>query len=117
MTYPLDPTGDMVPILEASIEAVKARHPSGVDMQEPSAQVKLTVHDRCDQCGAAAVYRVAKARTWVEGQTLAAGEDLLKTLDFCLHHWRKNFPPMMPQGWAVIGGNPELLAAMEGAAS
>lgn len=107
MTYPTDPNGDMAPILTASVEAAMARHPSGrigTDMHEAievAAQggpVILNALDQCDQCGAAAVYRVSQTA------------DIM--LDFCLHHWRKNFPAMADKGWVVIGGNPGLLAEM-----
>ncbi len=91
--WPNDPNGSLVPVLEASVEAAKQRHPSASG-DKPGAL--LTIADRCDKCGAAAVYVV-----WKE----AVG-DLL----FCMHHWRKNFPSMVDQGWAVSGGNPDLLA-------
>ncbi|MFD4474598.1 hypothetical protein ACFWPU_00575 [Streptomyces sp. NPDC058471] len=95
--YPTDPNGDMVPILEASLEAAMARHPSA---QPPptTPDVILNAHDRCDHCGAAAVYRVTSPNA--------------TEFDFCLHYWRKNFPAMADQGWVVIGGNPGLLAEM-----
>ena len=96
-TWPKNPNGDMAPILNDSIEAAKARHPSGVDVVGLT-NVVLDNADRCDsQCGAAAAYRVGK-----EGASL----------DFCLHHWRKVFPMMQPKGWVVIGGNPSLLAEL-----
>lgn len=113
MTYwPEDPYGDMVPLLQASIEAAKLRHPSGKGKPvnaappvepTPTLQVMtnvLTAADRCDACPAAAVYRMAKV-----GSTSA--------LDYCLHHWRK-YVPQMGVGWGVIGANPELAAAIGG---
>lgn len=92
--WPADPDGDMTPILEASVEAAKTRHPSGVG--KPGA-VQLTAADRCDNnCGAGAAYRVAhKLKPMI--------------LDFCGHHFRKHFPAMVDQEWAVVGGNPDLL--------
>ncbi len=66
----------------------------------------LTQADRCDSgCPAAAVYRVSHK----------AGYE--QTLDFCLHHWRKHFPAMSSKGWAVVGANPELAAAIGGEGS
>lgn len=100
-TYPADPTGDMAPILQASVEAAKMRHPSSSNAS--STGVVLTAHDRCDGCGAGAVYRVAKHIT---GMREIVANSLL---DFCGHHWRKNFPSMVDKGWVVIGGNPDLL--------
>src|SRR5688572_9210476 len=103
-TWPADPQGDMAPILEASVEAAKKRHPSG---NASSPGVILTAVDRCDGCGAGAVYRVTNRKVidhlGVLGKTY--------TLDFCGHHWRKNFPGMVDQGWVVIGGNPDLLTS------
>jgi hypothetical protein len=131
--WPEDPYGDMVPILKASIEAAKARHPSGktkepdmvsewvagqtVGESEPVTDEApvyaniLTAADRCDHCGAAAVYRVMRA-------DLAINDDLKRsgnpTLDFCLHHQRKHFPGMLANGWTIVGTNAELAAAMGG---
>jgi hypothetical protein len=104
--WPEDPDGDMAPILEASVEAAKARHPSGralYDEAFPGNGVMLTADDRCDRCNAAAAYRVAK---------FAAGRPLQLDLDLCLHHWKKNFPSMVSKGWLTIGGNPNLLAEL-----
>lgn len=90
--WPADPRGDMVPILEASVEAAKQRHPSG----SSSAQgVTLNATDRCDGCGAGAVYRVSR-----NGGAL---------FDFCGHHWRKHFPKMVDEGWVIAGVNPDLV--------
>jgi hypothetical protein len=101
-TWPADPQGDMVPILEASVEAAKKRHPSGNSSVQG---VILTAVDRCDGCGAGAVYRVSHVR-W-DGDLASE----FKTLDFCGHHWRKNFPTMVDKGWVVNGTNPDLLGA------
>lgn len=89
--WPSYPNGSMAPILEASIEAAKLRHPSG------KATEMLTTEDRCDSCQAAALYRVS------------AG---LHPLDYCLHHWRTYKPRMTEQGWVVIGVNSELAASL-----
>jgi hypothetical protein len=94
--WPNDPTGDMVPILEASVEAAKQRHPSG--LAKPPADM-LTSEERCDGCPAAAAYRYKR-------------KERSSVLQFCLHHHNKNFSPMVAQGWAVIGGNPVILAAL-----
>lgn len=87
-----NPDGDMVPILEASIEEAKRRHPSAQPALPVS--VTLTTADRCDGCGAEAAYSVGRG-----------DQDML----FCRHHHLKNFPSMASQGWQVIGGNPTLL--------
>lgn len=91
---------------EVDMEAAKARHPSSQPgpsaldgVTRPGAAV-LTAADRCDHCSASAVYRVAD------------GKAQNRVLDFCLHAFRKHFPPMVAQGWAVIGGNPELLQVL-----
>lgn len=95
MTRPTDPDGDMVPILRASVEEAKMRHPSG---SEKSQGVLLVATDRCDACPAAAAYRVMHRSPpdW-------------RVLDFCVHHWKKNFPRMVDQGWVVVGGNPDTM--------
>ena len=103
MTYPTDPYGDMVPILEASIEAAKSRHPSGKaipmeateELTEPSPLIVLTPADRCDnECPAGAAYRLALREM---------------RLEFCGHHHRKHFPEMEKWGWVVIGTNPDIV--------
>lgn len=91
-------TVNVDPTLEASVEAAKQRHPSAQG-------VILTAVDRCDGCGAGAVYRVMKAPP--VGEVVYAMDARL--LDFCGHHWRKNFPKMVDKGWVVIGGNPDLM--------
>lgn len=106
--WPADPNGSLVPILETSIEAAKMRHPSA---SGGSPGVVLDVADRCDACAAAAMYRVAKWKTWTEGQ---GPGDLYKALDYCHHHWTKHMPSMADQGWKVIGTNPDLIDAMYG---
>ena len=95
--WPADPRGDMVPILEASVEEAKKRHPSG---SRRSNTDNLNAADRCDGCGAAAVYRVEKDR---EPHLPVAA------LEFCGHHWRKNFPGMAGDGWLVVAVNPALV--------
>lgn len=94
-----NPEGDMVPVLEASVEAAKQRHPSGKDVvtvtpppAEATVLATLNAADRCDTgCGAAALYRVS------------AG---LHVLDYCHHHHNKLFPNM--PGWSVVGKNQSL---------
>lgn len=91
--WPDDAYGDMEPILAASVEAAKARHPSGATIGRqvqdvPGVTFTLTAADRCDaECPAAALYRVAK------GTAL---------LDFCGHHWGRNSKSMTLAGWAVV---------------
>jgi hypothetical protein len=93
--YPNDPNGSLVPILEASVEAAKQRHPSA---SGDTPGVVLTGADRCDEgCGAGALYRLR----------LRAME-----LDFCHHHKAKYFPEMEAWGWVVIGMNPSLHAEL-----
>jgi hypothetical protein len=108
--HPEDPNGDMVPILRASIEYVKClqRHPSGkgastviepiIDEAVPE-RVVLTAADRCDSCGARTYFRVM--------MRMDTPDIAQPTLDFCAHHFRKNFPAMATKGWAVIAGNPD----------
>lgn len=102
MTWPADPDGDMTPILEASVEAAKERHPSGKDIGTGAHEAiegavvgeVLVAADRCDNdCPAAALYRLALREM---------------RLDFCGHHQRKHFPEMEKWGWTIIGRNPEL---------
>lgn len=96
--WPGDPGGDMVPVLEASIEAeqAKQRHPSGADVAATT-QIVLTAGDRADCCSSAAVFQVYKPNDGLgDGNTLM----------FCGHHWRKN-KALMPH-WTVVGVNPEL---------
>lgn len=99
--WPQDPDGDMVPVLEQSIEAAKARHPSGAELP-PAPSIVLNALDRCDSCGGPAVYRV--------GFRMDTPELQQPTLDFCGHHWRKSFPAMVDVGWQVTGTNPELVS-------
>lgn len=92
--WPQNPAGDMSPILRASIDVEQerrdaiARHPSGKDIAMPPT---LTAADRCDGCGAAALYRIADIRGTSS-----------KTLDFCGHHHRKHSPTLIKQGWTVL---------------
>ncbi|MFE6846585.1 hypothetical protein [Streptomyces sp. NPDC057686] len=80
---PGNPDGDMVPLLQASIEDAKRRHPSG------KIRIILTQADRCDKCGAPAAYRLQKPP---------------HLLDMCGHHWRENATAMFQQGWIVQAG-------------
>lgn len=93
--WPADPRGDMAPILQASVEAAMARHPSGGG----ASGILLTAADRCDSCGAGAAYRVCHKGGYEQ------------VLDFCVHHWRKNFPSMVDKGWVVVGCNPDVLGS------
>jgi len=102
--WPADPDGDMTPILELSVdlvntmkEAAMARHPSGGGFT-PAPILKAS--DRCDRCGAAAMYRV-----WRED---------IGDLDYCQHHWTKYMPAMADQGWRVVGTNPDLINELYG---
>lgn len=98
--WPIDPDGDMVPVLEASVEAAKMRHPSA-SPNPPG--VMLVATDRCDNCSAAAAYRVSRISADDPHDVPAM------VLDFCAHHWKKHFPKMVDQGWVVVGGNPEFM--------
>lgn len=103
MTWPTEPYGDMVPILEASVEAAKERHPSA-DTFTPAPALGLpdvlTAVDRCDNdCSAAALYRLQLREM---------------TLEFCHHHYGKHFPEMRTWGWTVTGKNASLHAELYG---
>lgn len=107
--WPEDPNGDMVPILEASVEAAKERHPSGVvttDVALPEVPAEslpdtLTAADRCDTgCGGAALFMVS------------AG---LHPLAYC-HHHAASLLPGMP-GWKKIGQNSSLMEELYGGRS
>jgi hypothetical protein len=95
--WPNDPNGSLVPILEASLEASVARHPSASG--DTPGDV-LTAADRCDRCNAAAGYRVRSGVTTT-------------VLDFCVHHWRRYFPAMAENGWVVVGANPDISAMVQ----
>lgn len=112
---PKNPDGDMVPILQASIEAAKMRHPS-------TDSDVLTAADRCDRCGAAAGYRVAAPLldpdAWVGfGEPDGPRKQEAMPLDFCVHHWRKYFPAMSESGWVVVGAHPDINTMLGGAAA
>lgn len=53
--------------------------------------VQLTAADRCDACGAQAVYRVKSVIT-------------LGVLDMCGHHWNANASDLIVRGWVIING-------------
>ncbi|MGW2207161.1 DUF7455 domain-containing protein [Streptomyces sp. NPDC001774] len=89
-----NPDGDLTPVLQASIDAAKLRHPSG-----KANAIMLSVQDRCDRCGAGAAYRICKA----------PGGGRRLTLDLCGHDWRRNAADMYAEGWVVIAGNPDEL--------
>jgi hypothetical protein len=106
--WPEDPYGDMAPILEASVEAAKERHPSGkeigtgaheaIEEEIHGAPDVLSQADRCDNdCTAEALYRLQL-------------RDM--TLEFCHHHHAKHFPAMSPWGWKVVGRNASLHAEL-----
>lgn len=110
-TWPEDLNGSMEPILKQSIEVAEImkevrsamdRHSSSQPAPAEQGQM-LTAADRCDNCGAAAVYRLGLGPR-------DGNHQLVGVLDLCSHHHHKNFPSMFAQGWAVIGGNPDLLA-------
>lgn len=94
--WPNDPNGSLVPVLEASVEAAKQRHPSGKAPGEPATDT-LTAADRCDGCGAGALYRLARG---------------MKRLLFCHHHYGKHLPKLAEDGWGVDGVNTDLMEAL-----
>lgn len=101
--WPSDPDGDMVPILEASIEAAKRRHPSGkavtvnaTTSSPPVPAPPTQPMDRCDACSAAAMFRAHRY----------AANKLTGVLDMCGHHWRKHSAAMFAAGWLVVSGTP-----------
>lgn len=94
--WPEDPYGDMEPILRASIQEVRERHPSEKADRLMISEIavpypELTLMDRCDSCNAAAAYRVA-----LMGSTL--------TLDMCGHHFQKHIRALIDKGWMVTHG-------------
>ncbi|OII61145.1 hypothetical protein BJP40_06360 [Streptomyces sp. CC53] len=95
---PQNPDGDLVPLLAEAVEEARRRHPAG---KGAATMEKLTAADRCDQCGVTATYRV---RRWTD---MGHGVRETRTLDYCAHHWRQNFPAMTDQGWIVVAGNPD----------
>lgn len=116
--WPHDPYGDMAPILEQSIEAVKARHPSG---KAPPMAI-LTAYDRCDNCSAAAQFRVQIELVDPDAWHVGIDGDLVPvtppTLDFCGHHWQKHHAILYAAGWYVVAGTKlameEAHAALDG---
>lgn len=100
--WPEDPYGDMTPILEASVEAAKQRHPSGKGDAPTPAEPEvladvLTAADRCDNgCGAGALYLLRHT----DGHELA----------LCHHHRHKHAHRMT--AWAVVGQNSSLMAEL-----
>lgn len=54
----------------------------------------LTAHDRCDGCGAQALYRMHRPPT--TDHPFRKG-----VLDFCGHHYRGNLPELLGDGWSV----------------
>jgi hypothetical protein len=105
MSWPADPNGSLVPILERSL--AMARHPSGGG---PVPGTILTAADICDRCGARAGYQVGKSSLSYGASQFYASPDALSLL-FCVHHFRKHFPAMAENGWTVIGTNPEAVTA------
>lgn len=96
--WPEDPEGDMTPILDASIEAAMARHPSGKALAVSTTETEtLTALDRCDACPAAAAYRLRNATG--------------SALDFCGHHFRDSAAKLWEAGFTVVAGNPEEVGA------
>jgi len=83
-----NPDGDMAPILERSIAAAVARHPSG----KATVMETLTLADRCDGCSAAAMYRLRKRD---------------QVLDMCGHHWKDNAYSLYQSGWIIVVGAPD----------
>lgn len=94
--WPNDPQGSMTPILEASVEAAKLRHPSGKDIpaEEPEVPDTLTALDRCDRCSAGALYLLRHRTKELE-------------LALCHHHGRRLAPVM--DDWTVTGQNESLM--------
>ncbi len=76
--------------------AAKQRHPAGKALGEPATDT-LTAADRCDGCGAGALYRLAHG---------------MKRLLFCHHHYGKHLPKLTADGWGVDGVNTDLMEAL-----
>lgn len=97
----------MTPILQASIDAAKARHPSGKAM---AMTAPLTAADRCDRCSAAAAYRIQKTLypdALLDPTVMDVPTPTL-TLDFCGHHWRHVAADMYAEGWKVTAANADV---------
>lgn len=60
------------------------------------AQVVLTKSDRCDRCGAEAIYAVGKNGF---------------RLDMCKHHYDANHSKFVSEQWSVIADNSEHLVS------
>jgi hypothetical protein len=54
----------------------------------------LTAHDRCDRCGAQALYRMHWPPTEEHPKRKGA-------LEWCGHHYRAYLPELLGDGWAV----------------
>ncbi|MGW6260338.1 DUF7455 domain-containing protein [Streptomyces sp. NPDC055085] len=78
---PGNPTGTLVPLLQASVEAERVKRIP-----------PLTTADRCDAgCGAAALYRWWRAGNGV--------------LDFCGHHSARHADRLDAGDWTIIEGS------------
>lgn len=109
--WPDDPYGDMVPLLRASVEDAKRRHPSGkgnvMEGVQEEIEVCLTAADRCDMCSAAAQFRMQMQLLDPDSWRMGLDGDLepvpRPTLDFCGHHYVKNSIMLSSSGWNVTG--------------
>lgn len=107
--WPNDPNGSLVPVLEASIDAAKQRHPSA---SGDGPGVVLTAADRCDAgCGGGALYRVEKDN-WIHPEGYAQPYINVSAFEFCHHHHHKFFPKLEEQGYRIAGQNPTLVAEL-----
>ena len=124
--WPEDPYGDMTPILEASVEAARERHPSGKDVGTTAHEAiegaikadgealpdALTAADRCDAgCGAGALYRVEKEFV-IQPEGYAQPFINVSAFEFCHHHHNRYFPKLEELGYRLVGQNATLKAEL-----
>lgn len=71
-------------------------------LQVERVELELTLNDRCDNCGAQALYRMTL-------MALDFGKTD-STLDLCGHHYNKHAPVMFGKGWVITASAPAVYA-------
>lgn len=78
------------------VESIRSKQMERVELD-------LTVSDRCDNCGAQALYRMT---------LMALDFDKTDaTLDLCGHHYNKHAPVMFGKGWVITASAPGVVSA------